>query len=145
MVLLGRQSMTTYCFCDYDHPEFYRVTLPVARCFTRPHPPHICGECFRQINPGERYEKVSAKWGGYVSQVKTCDHCMRMRDLVEETVPCFCWTHGGVRQDIGDILNEEIPGLRFAVLRIEVERRRCAISTGQKSVSTRRQKRKSSI
>lgn len=115
-----------YCPSDAESPEFYYVTRPVARNFRKPRKPYKCEECFRRIKPGEQYERVSAKWDGSVSTIKTCDHCMRMRDLMADNIPCFCWTHGHTREDIQAFLDEGIPGLRFAVLRIEADRRKYA-------------------
>lgn len=113
-----------YCPNDDEPAEFYYVTRPVARNFSRPHKPHTCEECRRRIKPGEQYERVQAKWDGSPGTIKTCDHCARMRDLMVEKISCFCWTHGHTREDIQGFLDEDIPGLRFAILRIEADRRK---------------------
>lgn len=101
-------------------PEFYNATRPIAR------KAHHCHECNRTIQPGERYERVSAKWDGSVDTVKACVYCIAMRDLVEQRAKCFCWLHHHLRDDIRDWLDEEayrVPGVAFAIGRLEVERR----------------------
>lgn len=120
----GRRGIAVYCPTDAESPEFYWVHWPVARNFSRPRKPHKCEECRRRIRPGERYERVHGKWDGSVSTIKTCDHCVRMRELAVEKIPCFCWVHGHTREDIQAFCDDETPGFRFAVLRIEADRRK---------------------
>ncbi len=107
------------CYCDYgDAPEFYISTRRTAR------KTHRCEECRCFILPGEKYENVTAKWEGDVSGVKTCAHCLALRDWVVGNVPCSCWQHGymieGLQQSIEDAIDrapEETKGLWFGFLR----------------------------
>lgn len=77
------------CYCDYDPPEFYNATIRTAR------KPHKCDECDGAIGPREKYEYVSAKWNGWLSQFHTCERCINIRTWVRNNVPCFCFAHGG--------------------------------------------------
>jgi hypothetical protein len=109
------------CVCDLDPPTFYRATRPRARV------PHRCEECGHTIARGERYEQAVGVWEGRVDRFVTCCHCLAMRDLVLSRVPCFCWGHGGLREGLVELLSDmpgAIPGLAFAVGRLEIERRR---------------------
>lgn len=106
------------CYCDYDAPEFYISSQRTAR------KRHRCEECRCFILPGERYEHVSAKWEGSLSTVKTCQHCLALRDWATGNVPCACWAHGemilGLQQSIEDAIDrapEETKGLWFGFLR----------------------------
>jgi hypothetical protein len=118
------------CYCDYDQPAFYVAGVRKAR------KRHRCYECGCFILPGERYEHVSAKWDD-VSTVKTCSHCLALRDWVVGNIPCSCWTHGdmvdGLWSSIEDAVDrapEETKGIMFGFLR-----RRFA---WKKSISERR-------
>lgn len=108
------------CFCDGDPAEFYYARRPLAR------KAHECYECGGPINTGERYEYVFGKWDD-ISIFKTCVYCLKIRDLLHDRLPCFCWVHGelgiGVQAVMGDIKGDNT-GLRMAVGRIEVDRRR---------------------
>lgn len=110
--------MSCYCDYDYDAPEFYVASRRVAR------KQHRCEECNCPILPGEKYENVSAKWEGDFSIVKTCHHCLALRDWVVANIPCACWLHGnmleGLQQSIEDAIErapEETKGLWFGFLR----------------------------
>lgn len=105
------------CYCDYDAPEFYYAEIRKART------EHKCSECFSPIHKGERYEHVLGKWDGDVSTFDTCDRCLALKEYVEAHVPCFCWTHGHVREDALDTAREydiDAPGLLFGAYRREV-------------------------
>jgi hypothetical protein len=43
---------------------------------------HQCGECFRQIEPGEHYVRNAGKWEGDFWSMKTCAHCDAFRKMV---------------------------------------------------------------
>jgi len=67
------------CACiyvdDYETAEFYTDKRPVARKV------HKCCECGGTIKPGEKYEYVTAKWGGAISTYKTCLDCLSIRKV----------------------------------------------------------------
>lgn len=86
--------MSNECFCDYDRPEFYSKTVYTAR------KEHRCAECGRAIRTGERYEKVVGKWDGRMDIFKTCSRCTALRDHLSAHIPCFCWSHGNLLDDI---------------------------------------------
>ena len=113
------------CFCDYDPPEFYRVTKPRAK------KPHQCFECGGPITPGERYEYVTGKWEGFFDQFTTCERCYDLRMWVKNNVPCLCYLHGSADDDMAEAIDdatwrapEETRGLRFGFLRRKVLRDR---------------------
>ena len=85
--------MSSDCLCDYDPPEFYHVATHTARQL------HQCVECGRAIQPGQRYERVRAKWDGDISIVRTCGRCVALRQHIEAHVPCFCWAHHNLLED----------------------------------------------
>lgn len=67
------------CACEIhiEHdggPEYSNIKFPKAR------KTHQCGECYRDILPGEKYEKITAKWDGDFSTHKTCLDCRSIRD-----------------------------------------------------------------
>lgn len=102
------------CVCDYERPEFYHATRPLARTA------HRCDECGRTIEPGERYERVYAKWDGDPGTVRTCCYRLAMRDLLESR-ECFCWMHHSLSDDVLEEIREgdwKRPGARFAALRL---------------------------
>lgn len=116
--------MSIDCYCDYDPAEFYSRRTRKARRL------HRCEECSRSIQPGEQYEYVSGKWDGWISEFKTCQYCVSMRDFMHNSVPCFCWAHGSMRDDLRDAMDdaygrarEEVRGLAFRIGRMEVARR----------------------
>lgn len=111
----------TSCWCDYDTPEFFNESRPLAA------KAHRCDECGRVIKPGERYERVTGKWDGDVITNKTCVYCLMMRDILQSKLQCFCWLYEDLREQIYITLQEEscrFPGLAFEIGRIEVERSR---------------------
>jgi len=106
------------CFCDYDPPEFYCRSTPKAK------KKHYCFECRGIIAAGETYEYVSGKWEGYFSAFKTCIRCVDLRTWVKNNVPCLCWAHGNLWEDLFDTVEDaqrragsEAPGLLFGFYR----------------------------
>lgn len=82
------------CMIDYadDPAEFYHETMRTAR------KQHKCLECYRSIEPGEQYERVRAKWDGNISEYKTCQQCLAVREWLNEV--CSGFIFGCVRQDL---------------------------------------------
>ena len=58
---------------DDDEAEFYKTTIPKAR------KTHQCTECGNAIQPGENYERTSAKWEETLTTYKTCLMCVEIR------------------------------------------------------------------
>lgn len=119
--------MSIDCYCDYDPAEFY------CRRTRKAQKTHRCEECSRPILLGEQYEHVVGKWVGSMSTFKTCRYCVSMRDFMRNSVPCFCWAHGSMRDDLRQALEgaygrarDDVRGLAFRIGRIEVERKRAA-------------------
>ena len=118
--------MSYDCSCDYgDQPAFYVATQPRAR------EPHRCYECGGPITPGERYERVSAKWDSRVDTICTCERCFDLRVWVKNNVPCLCVMHGGMDEQMRDAVEEacwragdEARGLKFGFLRRKILRDR---------------------
>ena len=109
------------CYCDYDIPSFYRATEPVAR------KSHQCGECGRMIAPGEKYERVSAISDRQLWHNKTCARCLALRRYVVAHVPCCCWSHGNMIEEVMQSVDEyahEAPGLWFGAGRLRAAIRR---------------------
>lgn len=116
------------CFCDYEPAEFYHQATHTARKV------HRCAECARAIQPGERYERVRAKWDGTVDTVRTCCRCTALRDHLAAHVPCFCWAHHSLLDDIRNEI-EALPaeaygtGLFFELGRLAVAVKRAPLVT----------------
>lgn len=112
------------CYCDYELATVYCKRVYVAR------KEHRCYECGRTIRPGEKYESVFAVWEGVAQTVRTCPHCLALREFVVAHVPCSCWSHGNMRDEVLDDAREwghEAPGLLFGAYRREVAIRRAAM------------------
>jgi hypothetical protein len=106
------------CYCDYDPAVFYHKTRPKARRA------YTCEECLRTIEPGQAYENVFAKWEDWPVTFKTCAECADLRQWVKNNVPCLCWAHGNLFEDLQMAVNDaccraplETAGLRFGFLR----------------------------
>ncbi len=110
--------MSLDCYCDYDTPEFYRKAIRTAR------KPHKCEECAGLILPKEQYEYVSGMYDGHIFIAKTCSRCVDLRTWVKNNLPCVCWAHGNLHDDLSENVreatyraSEETAGLRFGFLR----------------------------
>jgi hypothetical protein len=108
------------CYCDDDDAwEFHRSKRPIATKNFK------CSECSLTIHPGERYENVSGKANGKFDVFRTCCFCLAIRDLMETRIRCFCWAHEHMLEDCEEELEyHNPPGLKFAIGRILVEKRR---------------------
>lgn len=107
--------MSSACYCDYDFTwEVYRRSTHVAR------KQHKCYECGRTIQPGERYEYAFGIGDGRAWHMPTCPHCLAIREWVEAHVPCSCWSHGHMLEDVGNDVDaywHEAPGFLMGYLR----------------------------
>lgn len=77
---------------DWSSAEFYRQSTHTAR------QPHRCGECYRVIQPGERYLVATGRQNGEFWTAKQCAHCMRAAELLTEH--CRGFLFGGVQEDL---------------------------------------------
>lgn len=103
--------MSYDCVCDYDAPTF--VTRRVVKAAKNP---HTCEECRRIIAVDEPYEYTAGMWLGYFSTFKTCADCLELRRWAIASVPCFCWAHGSLHEDVREMVEEvarEMPGFFF--------------------------------
>lgn len=71
---------------------------------------HRCHECFREIFPGNTYERVRAIWDNEPVTTKTCADCLAIRDAVTGALPDrWCWCHGELLQNVRDEISEWPP------------------------------------
>lgn len=77
---------------------------------------HWCCECRRLIKPGEHYEYASGVWDGNPDSFKTCERCVRLRDVhvaAESAVGGDCLpVFGDLLQQIGECCREDREYLR---------------------------------
>lgn len=114
--------MTHDCYCAYDSPETYH-----ARIVARARKPRTCPECGEAIAVGDRYEYVWGIWEGRADTQITCADCLSLRQWAVISVPCFCWAHGNLLDDIRTMVDEvraDVPGFFFEYGRRVVRIRR---------------------
>lgn len=80
------------CSTDYDPADIYNETDPKAR------KSHICSECGRTINKGEKYRNHFGIWEGRAETFKTCSHCLVAQNWLREE--CGGFLHGGLEDEI---------------------------------------------
>lgn len=105
---------------DYDHAPFYNTKKPKAIKW------HICGECGREIEPGEIYESIFAVFDGKPGTHKTCFDCISMRDefFCEGYIFGRIWEHAAEHiQDMegeisGDCLASLTPIARTGIIEL---------------------------
>lgn len=83
------------CSCVYletnnEFADFSKTLTPIAR------KQHICVECGRTIQKGEKYEVVSGLWDGEFSTFKTCSDCL----CVREEFFCDGYIYGTIWDDL---------------------------------------------
>lgn len=120
------------CYCDYDPPTFFQKRLVQAARSN-----HKCSECGRTIYGGEPYEYVSGKWDDLFARFYTCSDCVSLRTWGEEAVPCFCWAHGSLRDDLAEMVENyrsEVPGFYFEYGRLIIKARRRRAELDKKAV-----------
>lgn len=121
--------MSYSCVCDYDPATFYtKRRVRAARSI------HRCEECGRTIYRGEPYEYVVGQWDDIFGVFHTCVDCVALRDWAVDAVPCFCWGHGSLRDDVREMVlyySSEIPGffVEYGRLVIKARRRREELDT----------------
>jgi hypothetical protein len=106
------------CFCDYEPATVWRQSLPKARAAYR------CEECGSPISKGEEHEYVFGVWDGYAGSFRTCMRCVDLRQWVKNNIPCTCWAHGNLLEDLRASIDEardrapsETRGILFGYLR----------------------------
>ena len=72
--------------------HFYQRTQQKAR------KTHKCGECCREIQPREMYERAYGVYEGRGQTFKTCTHCMGARRWLD--IVCSGFLHDGVAEDL---------------------------------------------
>lgn len=77
---------------DCDPSDVWNALWPVAL------KSHRCGECGREIESGERYERVTSLHDGTWDTFKTCDHCQAARKWL--MLVCGGWVHDRVGEDL---------------------------------------------
>lgn len=87
------------CMADGgDGPDFFSAHNPVARKV------HKCGECGRDIQPGERYERHFGTYDGFSYSGKTCAHCEVLCEWLAEN--CDGYLYGVVVEDFTERASE---------------------------------------
>lgn len=81
--------------------------------------PHKCAECWRTIEPGERYTIERFVSDGRVDTHKTCRHCIVVRDWL--CAECGGWVYGDVEEDLHE---HAVDGYPMPVKRLAVAMRR---------------------
>jgi hypothetical protein len=106
------------CYCDYEPCEVYSARVARARKAYR------CEECRAEIVPGEHYERAFGISYGMTFEAFTCARCCDLRQWVKNNVPCTCWAHGNLHEDLRNSVEaaasrapDETRGLRFGFLR----------------------------
>ena len=106
------------CYCDYEAPSVWRSSRPHARKLYR------CEECSAAIHVGDEHEYVFGVWGGRADSVRTCARCVDLRQWVKNNIPCTCWSHGNLIDDLKASIEaacerapDEMRGVRFGFLR----------------------------
>ncbi len=91
---------------DYDEgtTETLSDSHPVAR------KPHVCCECKRTIERGERYQRYVGKWEGDFIRYDTCTQCEEIRTV-------FCCGEGWMWMSLWEDMRE----LAFPVLTTATE------------------------
>jgi hypothetical protein len=118
------------CSCDYDPATVYSARMVRARKEYR------CEECPNRIMVGEQHEYTFGVWDGCASQFRTCFDCVDRRKWVRNNLPCFCWAHGNLLDDIKSAIEEaywrardEVRGVAFGYGRLLINQRRARAST----------------
>jgi hypothetical protein len=98
--------MSYDCYCDYEAPSVCSV-----RHIKSARKPHVCYECRAPILAGEPYEYTSGIWDGEFSDFHTCKLCAELREWAKISVPCFCWAHGDLHENVREMVQDIAPTL----------------------------------
>ena len=91
------------CSCVYVQ-QGDRAGRRLSEEMPRARKPHTCGECRRQIVPGETYERTTGIWDGDLSTYKTCTDCISMR----EEFFCDGWFYGFIWENLVEHLSDVV-------------------------------------
>lgn len=83
--------------------------------------PYRCGECGRDIAPGETYRYTFSVYEGHAGTDRTCAHCAVMQDWLLRA--CNGWVFGAVCDDINEH-RAEYPALARSLGRLVIGHRR---------------------
>lgn len=126
------------CSCDYDPCEVYSARIAKAR------KPYRCEECGTGISTGEQYERAFGVSYGHTFEAFTCERCVDLRRWVKNNVPCTCWAHGNLHDDLRSSVKaayerapDEVRGLWFGFLRrlLLIERPYARLSLADKGAA----------
>jgi hypothetical protein len=102
------------CECDYDFTwDFFNETERTCRKACK------CSECWRVINPGERYTYACGKGDGNFDVFRTCSHCTAATEYIKAVAACWCYYLGGRWNN-----DEDFEGEPTAVRRLVMMARR---------------------
>lgn len=115
------------CGCTYY--ETTDVQLYRPHIIRRAQKAHSCHECAGGVRVGERYESAFVLVEGRAQTYRTCCRCLALREWLHVHLPCFCWLHTNLREDVIETAKEfawraQIPGFLFRVYRLELTIRR---------------------
>jgi len=96
--------------------EFFEEKNPTAR------KQHTCGECRRDILPGEKYSYAAGRIEGEFEQYKTCAHCRTAAALL--ITHCGGFVYESVQEDLVDHMDESLPWSSEAKTYVEAMFRR---------------------
>lgn len=84
---------------------------------------HVCGECSRVIEPGERYARWAGSWEGDFWTMKSCPQCDALRKIINY-VDDYFWEgcYGGIHAWVADRLEREVSTWHSWTLRLHITR-----------------------
>lgn len=83
---------------------------------------HQCGECHRQVSPGETYHYAFGVSRDGASAYQTCAHCAAAASWLE--AHCGGWLHHGIEEDLEEHRFDLVPERAFLLRAIVGIRRR---------------------
>jgi hypothetical protein len=90
--------MSCNCLIDTGYDAGFCVLLEMKTYKAKKQ--HICYECGRKIDLGEKYQIEKLVGDGFIT-VKTCSDCLSVRDAF------FCtWVYGEMWQDVYEMLSD---------------------------------------
>ncbi len=104
------------CVCDWDGPDVS------SRRWQKARKEHRCGECWRTINVGERYEVHTGLYEGKWETYRWCAHCSASQKIYAEVDECECWLYGDLWSPIQEAAGD-MPSFSLWRLCVGVKRR----------------------
>lgn len=80
---------------------------------------HKCCSCHQVISSGDKYERVKGVWDGKWKTLKTCVHCLSLRD----TFICGSFYYESVYEDVMNHISEIINEHSEKIFEIDGEKR----------------------